>query len=179
MAGTTPTYGFPYPTASDTPAGYSQMQALAESLEAKIAAMDAVLNAQIASRFKGSLAPGTDQVIGVSETIMDEKITFTAVSGRSYLIIHTADNAIASGTPTAATYNYRYAAGATLTTGGTLIQTYLGPPPSGAHVTDTRYTVFVAPSSGQFTVGCGYFTNSAATVRFYANSKRLTVIDIT
>lgn len=179
MAGTTPTYGFPYPTASDVPAGHTQMQALATALEAKIVAMDAILNAQIAARYMGTSAPGTDQVIGVSEVILDEKVTFTAVSGHKYLIMHTADNAVATGSPTAATYNYRYAAGASLTTGGSLIQTYVGPPPSGAHVTDTRHTVFIAPSSGQFTVGAGYFTNSSATVRFYANAKRLTVIDIT
>lgn len=179
MAATTPTYGFPYPTASDTPSGHTQIQALAVALEAKIAAMDAVLNAQIATRFKGSSAPGTDQTIGTAETIMDEVVTFTAVSGRKYLIIHTADNAIATGSPTAATYNYRYAAGATLTTAGTLIQGVAGPPPSAAHVTDTRHVVFTAPSSGQFTVGCGYFTNGAATVKFYANAKRLTVVDVT
>lgn len=179
MAGTTPTYGFPYPTANDTPSGYTQIQALAVALEAKIAAMDTILNAQITSRFKGSSAPGTDQVIGTAETIMDERVTFTAVAGRQYLIIHTADNAIATGAPTAAVYNYRYAAGATLTTGGTLLHNYAGPPPSGAHVTDTRHVLFTAPSSGQFTVGCGYFTNGASTVRFYANAKRLTVIDIT
>lgn len=179
MAGTTPTYGFPYPTASDTPAGHTQMQALAESLEAKIVAMDAILNAQIATRFKGTAKPGTDQVIGTSETIMTETVTFTAVSGRSYLILHTADFATASGTALNTTYNYRYAAGASLTTGGTLIEGYIGPPSDGAHRTSTRHTVFVAPSSGTFTVGCGAFTNNSATIRFYANSKQLTVIDVT
>jgi hypothetical protein len=179
MSGATPTYGFPYPTANDTPSGYTQIQALAVSLEAKITAMDAILNAQIATRFLGTSAPGTDQVIGTSETIMDERVTFTAVSGHKYLILHTADNAIASGSPTAATYNYRYAAGASLTTGGTLLRQYIGPPPSGAHTTDERHTTFTAPSSGVYTVGCGYLTNGAATVRFFANSKQLTVIDIT
>lgn len=177
--GATPTYAFPYPASGDTPNGAAQIQALAVALEAKIVAMDAILNAQITARYFGTVTPGTDQVIGTSETIMDEKITFTAVSGHKYLILHSADNAIASGSPTAATYNYRYAAGATLTTGGTLIRQYIGPPPSGAHTTDSRHTIFIAPSSGQYTVGCGYVTNGAATVRFYANSKQLTIVDIT
>lgn len=179
MAGTTPTYGFPYPTSSDTPAGYSQIQALAVALEAKITAMDAVLNAQIATRFKGAVTPATNQDIGTSETIMDEKLTFTAVSGRKYLLLHTADHALVSGASTASTYNFRYAAGASLTTGGTLIETFIGPPPNGAHQTFTRHTVFTAPSSGTFTVGLGYLTNGTGSVRFYANSKTLTVIDVT
>lgn len=37
MSATTPTYGFPYPTSGDTPAGHTQMQALAEALEARVA----------------------------------------------------------------------------------------------------------------------------------------------
>ena len=40
MAGTTPTYGFPYPTASDTPAGHTQMQALATAVENRIVLLD-------------------------------------------------------------------------------------------------------------------------------------------
>lgn len=40
MAGTTPTYGFPYPTASDTPAGHTQMQALATAVENRIVQLD-------------------------------------------------------------------------------------------------------------------------------------------
>ncbi len=177
--GATPTYGFPYPNSSDTPNGPTQVAALATALEAKIIAMDAILNSMIANRYMGSTAPGTDQVIGVSETILDEKVTFNAIAGHKYLIVHTADNAIASGSPTACTYTYRYAAGSSLTTAGTLIQQFNGPPPSGAHVTDTRTTIFTAPTTGQFTVGCGYVTNGSATVRFYANLKHLTVIDIT
>lgn len=179
MAGTTPTYGFPYPTAGDVPAGYSQMQALALSLEAKIVAMDAILNAQITTRFKGAVTPGTNQVIGTSETIMDEKLTFSAVSGRKYLLLHSADHALTGGSATASTYNFRYAAGASLTTGGTLIETFLGPPPNGGHQTFTRHTVFTAPSTGTFTVGLGYLTNGTGSVTFYANSKTLTVVDVT
>jgi hypothetical protein len=176
---TTPIYAFPYPALSDSPDGPTQIQSLALALETKIAAMDAILNAQIATRFMGSAAPGADQVIGTAETIMTETVTFNAVSGRRYLIIHSDDYATASGSPTSQVFNYRYAAGASLTTGGTLIRSYPGPPPSGAHQTDTRHTVFTAPSTGQFTVGCGYLTNAGATVRHYANARQLTVIDIT
>jgi hypothetical protein len=44
MAGTTPVYGFPYPTASDTPAGHTQMQSLATAIENKIVTVDATFN---------------------------------------------------------------------------------------------------------------------------------------
>ncbi|WP_033288244.1 hypothetical protein [Amycolatopsis jejuensis] len=179
MSSTTPIYGFPFWVLSDSPDGPSGQQALALALEAKIAAMDAILNAQIATRFKGTSRPAADDVIGTGETIMMEKVTFTAVAGRPYLVVHTDDYAIASGAPTAQTWNYRYASGATLTTAGTLLQQFVGPPPSAAHATDTRTTVFTAPSSGQFTIGCGYFTNGGATVRHYANGRHLTVVDIT
>lgn len=174
-----PVYGFSYPALSDPPNGPSQLATLVGQLEAKIITMDAVLNAQITSRYSGSSAPGTDQVIGTSETIMDEKVTLSAVSGHRYVILHTGDYAVASGSPTAQTFIYRYAAGASLTTAGTSIQTFIGPPPSGGHQTDTRHTIWTAPSTGTFTLGCGYFTNGGATVRHYANSKRLTVFDIT
>jgi hypothetical protein len=40
MAGSTSTYGFPYPTASDTPAGHTQMQALAQAVEDRIELLD-------------------------------------------------------------------------------------------------------------------------------------------
>jgi hypothetical protein len=40
VAGTTSTYGFPYPTASDTPAGHTQMQALAQAVEDRLELLD-------------------------------------------------------------------------------------------------------------------------------------------
>lgn len=179
--GNTSRYGWGYPEVLDPPNISLYVKNLAQAVEATLGAIEDRLAALelFGLRFMGSSAPVTDQVIGVSETIMDEKVTFTGVAGRKYLILHTADNATASGSPTAGTYRYRYAAGASVTPAGTLIQELVGPPPNPAHVTDSRHTVFTAPSSAQFTVGCGYFTNSSATVRFYANAKRLTVIDIT
>jgi hypothetical protein len=175
---TTPTYGFRYPSVTDPPNVPLDIQNLAVDVEAKIAAMDAILGAVITNRFMGSSAPATLQVIGTSETIMDERVTFTAVSGHKYLIMHSADFAIASGGASTSTFRYRYASGASVTTAGTLIQEYLGAPPTAAHTTYTRHTAFTAPSSGQFTIGCGYVTNTG-TVNFYANSKRLTIVDVT
>lgn len=40
MAGSTSTYGFPYPTASDIPAGHTQMQSLAQAVEDRIELLD-------------------------------------------------------------------------------------------------------------------------------------------
>ncbi|NBH01930.1 hypothetical protein [Amycolatopsis sp. SID8362] len=179
--GNTGRYGWGYPEVTDPPNLSLYVKNLALAVETTLGAIEDRLAALelYGLKFMGSSAPNTDQTIGVTETILDEKVTFTAVSGRKYLIIHTADNAIASGSPTGATYNYRYAAGATLTTAGTLLHNFGGPTPSGNHSTDTRHVLFTAPSSGQFTVGAGYFTNGGATVKFYANCKRLTVFDIT
>ncbi len=179
MPSTTPIYGFPYRLLDDSPDIPAATEDLALALETKIAAMDAILNSQIATRYKGTNAPGGTQAIGTSETILTETVTFTAVSARQYLLLHTDQFSIASGSPTSQTYRFRYASGASLTTAGTLIQEYLGPPPSGAHQTMSRHTVFVAPSSGQFTVGVGYLTNGGASVNHTGPGRRLTVIDVT
>ena len=40
MSGTTSTYGFPYPTASDVPAGHTQIQSLAQAVEDRIELLD-------------------------------------------------------------------------------------------------------------------------------------------
>jgi hypothetical protein len=40
MAGSTSTYGFPYPTASDIPAGHTQIQSLAQAVEDRIELLD-------------------------------------------------------------------------------------------------------------------------------------------
>jgi hypothetical protein len=175
----TPAYGFPYRLLADSPDIPTATKDLAEAIEAKIAAMDVILNAQIASRYKGTNAPGGTQTIGTSEVILTETVTFTAVSGRQYLLLHTDQFSIASGTPTGQTFRFRYASGASLTTAGTLIQEYAGPTPTAGHTTMTRHTIFVAPSSGQFTVGAGYFTNAGATVNHTGGGRRLTVIDVT
>jgi hypothetical protein len=178
MPSSTPVYGFPYRLLADSPDIPTATKDLAEAIEAKIQAMDAILNAQIATRFKGTNAPGGTQTIGTVETILTETVTFTAVSARQYLCIHTDQFSIASGSPTGQTYRFRYASGASLTTAGTLIQQFEGPAPLGGHQSMTRHTVFVAPSSGQFTVGVGYFTNGGATVNHTGGSRRFTVIDI-
>lgn len=44
MAGSTSTYGFPYPTASDSPAGHTQMQALAQAVEDRIELLDPAIS---------------------------------------------------------------------------------------------------------------------------------------
>jgi hypothetical protein len=179
MPSSTPVYGFPYRLLGDSPDIPAATQTLAEAIEAKIVLMDAILNSQIATRYKGTNAPGGTQTIGTSEVILTETVTFTAVSGRQYLLLHTDQFSIATGTPTGQTFRFRYASGASLTTAGTLIQQFEGPTPAGGHTTMTRHTIFVAPSSGQFTVGAGYFTNSGATVNHTGGSRRLTVIDVT
>ncbi|MBB4689833.1 hypothetical protein [Amycolatopsis jiangsuensis] len=179
MPNTTPIYGFRYPTLTEPPNGPDQVRNLAFDLETKIATMDAIINAQITTRYAGSVSPTNDDVIGTSEAILTEKVTFAAVAGHRYLVVHTSDTAIASGSPSAGTWNYRYASDGSLSTAGTLIQQYVGPPPTGGHSTDTRTTVFTAPGSGTYTIGCGYYTNGGATVRHYANARRLTIVDIT
>ena len=88
MPSTTPIYGFPYRLLDDSPDIPAATEDLALALETKIAAMDAILNSQIATRYKGTNAPGGTQAIGTSETILTETVTFTAVSARQYLLLH-------------------------------------------------------------------------------------------
>lgn len=67
MSGTTPTYGFPYPTASDTPAGHTQMQSLATAVENNIITKEARI-AAMEVKFPRTLQASTtsDLVLGTS-----------------------------------------------------------------------------------------------------------------
>lgn len=179
MPDATPIYGFPFAVVGDSPNGPAQEGALALALETKIAAMDAILNAQITARLKGFNKPSANQVTPAAETILTETVTFNAVNGHSYLLLHTDAYALATGVPTGATWNFRQAAGATLTTAGTLIEALFGPAAAAGFNTTTRHTVFVAPSTGQFTVGVGYIGTPGTTVTHQGNSRNLTVVDVT
>lgn len=91
MPGSTPTYGFPYPTSSDTPNGPTQIKALADSLESKFATNDSNINSLLA----GGQPKGTQ--VGYAEfsansaswnsatkVVTNVKTTFTAIAGAVY-----------------------------------------------------------------------------------------------
>lgn len=159
MAGTTPTYGFPYPTASDTPAGHTQMQSLATAIEAKFITTDAALTANTAPLARGKVGEVTGSTnLGVTTTeSVIFSCTFTAVAGRRYKF--TADFVYyqaTGGAPMADTMyqKIRVIAGGTPTaSGGTVVR---GKTPNCAR--DALFLVedgtlvgsWVAPSSGTY-----------------------------
>jgi len=84
MSGTTPTYGFPYPTASDTPAGHTQMQSLATAVEnniitkeARIAAMEVKFPRTLEASTTADLTLGTSTADATGGSV---SFTLTATS---------------------------------------------------------------------------------------------------
>lgn len=159
MAGTTPTYGFPYPTASDTPAGHTQMQSLATAIEAKFITNDNLLTANSSAYARGrvgSVSGNSNLAVSTTEAVIFS-CTFTAIAGRRYKF--TADMVYyqsSGGSPYADTMyqKIRVISGATPTaTGGTVVR---GKTPNCAR--DALFLVeegtlvgdWVAPSSGTY-----------------------------
>lgn len=180
MPATTPTYALPYPEASDPPNGPSQIQALALALEAKIALIDAAV-AVAATRAKGvvgSTPIGTSSSADTTGLITDS-ITFTAEAGRAYrvsVLTPVVDNdGSASQT---AVVTLRWATGASVTIGGTLIAKGVqNTPPTTTSSTPGSSAETLAligylnnPGAGQVTIGVGLAALSASsTIRFLAS----------
>lgn len=112
------------------------------------------------------------------ETIQTETATGNVVSGRRYEITHTQQFTLTGGAATAQTYRYRVAAGASVTTGGTLIRELVGPPPSGAWQTYTRVLSWLATFTGQATFGVGWFYNGSGVGSAAGSAREFSVRDI-
>lgn len=159
MSGTTPTYGFPYPTSSDTPAGHTQMQALATAIEGKFVTNDATVTAingalsPYARGRVGSASNNVDQNVNTTEAIVIS-CTFTAVAGRRYKFTYDGEYYQKSGTPaTNMAQRLRVISGGTATaTGGTVVRgKYPNTGPALFITLPTTLTGdWVAPSSGTF-----------------------------
>lgn len=132
------------------------------------------------ARKKFKVAPGGNFTGTTTEQIVDWG-TFTAVNGAEYELIWTVRFTIASGTPTAWTIRPRVQSGATLTTGGTLINgtEYIGPPPSGAWQTATYMASWTSNIDGQVSMGVGALCNGGATITLAGAGRTMTVKDIT
>ena len=125
----------------------------------------------------GSVAPLSAGTINTTEAVQTEAVTFTAVSGRRYEISHTRSEANATGSPIL-TNRFRVASGASISTGSTLIRTFVGGL-TGVYVTTTRVCEWTATFSGQCTIGLTSLTNGAGTAQVDAARERdLTVKDI-
>lgn len=174
MTGTTTAYALPYPETTDPPDGAAQIKALAE-------AVDTVL-ATLATRGKGvvaSVVVGTSSDIGTTETIT-ASATFNAEAGRAYRVSLTTpvlDNQ-ASASQTAIV-TLRHAAGATVTSAGTIIAKAVRNTPAttastsagSAAETATAVGWINGAAAGQRTVGVGLAAASASSnVRFLAGS---------
>jgi hypothetical protein len=184
MTATTPTYGIPYPEATDPPNGPAQMQALALEVEAEITRVDTTAAANTtaanarAKGVKGSTPIGTSASANTTGIITDS-VTFTAEAGRAYrvnVLTPVIDNdASASQT---AVVSIRWAAGASVAITDALIAKAVQntPPtttsnsPGSAAETVAMVAYLNNPAAGQVTVGVGLAALSASsTIRFLAS----------
>ena len=150
MAGTTPTYGFPYPTASDTPAGHTQMQSLATAVENQLIVTDTnVAAARILSDVpvtaNSSSTSGTGKVIWVSRQV-------TLVLNKRYEVVF--DTGYDVATVSTIVFEMYYIAGSTATlTGATrFYERYQRGQTSGAFLQAHGDGSFVAPGNGTYTI---------------------------
>lgn len=163
MAGTTPVYGFPYPTSSDIPAGHTQIQSLATAVEGKFVTNDATVAgitgaSSVYSRGRvGGATSSTDTPVSTTESII-LSCTFTAVAGRRYKLTCDFEYYRATGTPNTDNmyHKLRIISGSTPTaTGGTVVRAKAPNCPSGGLFLTTHGIMlgtWVAPSSGTFAV---------------------------
>jgi hypothetical protein len=154
--GATPTYAFPFPAVSDSPNGPAQIQALAEALEAKIAAMDA-LAATLSARGKGFLGehkPGAPVTTGIAtETVLCSVVTEALATGRKIEAKWHGDMSTSTADPgTQIIIKLRYKAGSTVDTSGTVFGLRDMKAGSGTNVQSNIFGTFLTPTSGPFTI---------------------------
>lgn len=165
MSGTTPTYAFPYPTASDVPAGHTQMQALATAVDTQLALTDANVTANASATQIISDIPITansGNTSGTAKTIWVSR-TVTLISGRRYKV--TFDTGYDTAAVSTVIFEMHYIAGAVATlTGATKFYgRYQRSQTGGAFLPAIGSGIFTAPSSGQYTV-MGALWNSDSSV---------------
>lgn len=95
MAGTTANYGWPYPTASDVPAGHTQIQALADAADTTTKSLDNRLVAVEATAPIGTIVGDSGAISAdasgswnsATKVLSNVVCSFTAVAGAKYEII--------------------------------------------------------------------------------------------
>lgn len=183
MAGTTPTYAFPYPTAGDTPAGHTQIQALAVAVENKLITNDASITSLLAGGQPKGSQVGYAEITTSSATwnsatkvVTNLTTTFTGITGAVYEI--EADFTWQCAT---ASNNDAFAIGWRLGGAGTVVNTdpIVGPRQSRSHPDGTGlnamhlYGRFTAVASGTHCVaviGWKPTGNTGATGLFCSNT---------
>lgn len=181
---TTPTYGLPYPEASDPPNGPTQIQALAEEVEDELTRIDATAAANTTAanaRAKGVVG---QSAIGTSSSanttgIITNSVTFIAEANRAYrvnVLTPVVDNDGSANQTAVVTI--RWATGASVAIGGTLIAkgvqntppTTTSSTPGSSAETLSLVGYLNNPGAGQVTVGVGLEALSASsTIRFLAS----------
>lgn len=95
MAGSTPNYGWPYPTSSDTPAGHTQMQNLGTSADSTVKGIDNRLAVVEAASSVGQIVGDSGAIsadaVGTwnsaTKVLSNVVCSFNAVAGAKYEII--------------------------------------------------------------------------------------------
>jgi hypothetical protein len=173
--GTTPNYAFPYPAGTDSPAGHTEIQALAAAVDTALnteagtrAAADATnaatstsLQSQLNAAGLGRMGSYQDTSGATSATteVKLGQFTFTAVAGRRYRLSISGpqNNSATTGSPTASLLRARWAVGATVTTAGTAL----------LEVQATDYNGLTEMSSGVVEIAPGTFTAGTVAVGLF------------
>lgn len=177
---TTPVYAIPFPEDPDPPDGPDQMEAMALRMEALLASLTAQVASELAARAKGVVKTANVGTSSDADTtgIITDSLTFTAEAGRSYrvsVLTPVLDNQ-ANVAQTAITV-IRWAAGASVTVGGTAIAKDVTNTPAtnvsataGSAAETAQLVTHFAPGAGQVTVGIHLAASSAASaIRFLAS----------
>lgn len=154
MAGATTNFGWPYPTSNDSPAGHTQIQALAVAADASLKSTnDTVAANAIASKTLSDVpvTANSSNTSGTSKTIWVNR-QVTLQSGLRYRVRF--DTGYDVGTVSTIVFEMYWIAGSTATlTGATkFYERYQRALASGAFLNTNGEGTFVAPSTGTFTL---------------------------
>jgi hypothetical protein len=122
-----------------------------------------------------ALLSGTS-VTATSEVIQPETCTASVVSGRRYRVNHVRNEANGTGAPIL-TKRYRVASGASVTTGGTLIDTAVSSTLGGAYTTVNVDAYWVATFTGQATFGVGALITAGTTAVVDSSRNRVVHVE--
>lgn len=157
MSGSTPVYGLPYQDPLDPPNGPTLGQDIAEAVEAAL--LEALgRKGYVGQHDRNTTSPGAGSITTTETQV--QAYTFDAVAGQRYKI--TAVQGVqqdASGG--SARIKLRWASGTSVSTSSTLIGSIVGPcNTANVGSINTFHGTFVAPSTGQMTVGVFMMRNT-------------------
>lgn len=166
MPTTTPRYGWTTASLTDPPNGPSDESTVALAIESTVGALDDRTAPMPKGRIGSGSRSGASSNFGTTETVVDT-LTVTLVSGRRYRFYLDAGIVGVTGGNVNYGVQFRYQSGATLTTSGTSFRATTTQLAVSGNFEPRHFGAaeFVAPSSGQFTIGWTLKMTTTGTVR--------------